>query len=256
MLQRSMILIQTANKNGVLIVDYKTPKEETNILKSFGFEIIKTSPNKAMYDAIDGHPDIQMTLIGNTLFVNQKIPYEFLVSLENKNIHYKIGKKSLSLPYPSNIPFNSLVSDDLFIHKLDSTEPLVLEKANKLNLDLINVNQGYTRCSTAFVGKDSYITEDKSIAKKLASLNKNVFIKEPSNIYLRGFDHGFIGGSMSLITLNNENIILITGDIDKYRFGNDLKSFLNNINIPYLSIGKGLVKDRGSVIQVKSEQDF
>ena len=61
---------------------------------------------------------------------------------------------------------------------------------------------------------------------------------------------------MSLITLNNENIILITGDIDKYRFGNDLKSFLNNINIPYLSIGKGLVKDRGSVIQVKSEQDF
>lgn len=246
-----MILNQKNTKNGFLILDYKTPQSEVDILNSYGFKVIETSPHKAVYDAINGHPDIQMTLIENTLIVNPNISNDFLSKLENHNIYYEVGKKSISLPYPANIPYNSLVSDDLFIHKLDSTDTLVLKKAMTLNLQLINVSQGYTRCSASFIGKDSYITEDKSIAKKLQSLNKNVFIKDHSNIYLKGFDYGFIGGAISLVNLNKEDIILITGDINKYKYKDDLKGFLNNIGVSYISIGKGLMKDRGSIIQIK-----
>lgn len=246
-----MTLIQRNKQNGVLIVDYKTPQDEIEYLKSYGFEIIKTNKYNALYDAIDGHPDIQMTYINNTLYLHKDISKDFLYKLKEKNITYKLGKKGLFLPYPNNISFNALVSKDLFIHKLDFTDPLVLDEAKNLNLNLINVNQGYTRCSASYLGKDSYITEDKSIAKKLLNMSKNVFLKEHSNVFLKGFSYGFIGGAISRANLYNENLVLITGDINEYKYGRDFKSFLSNINLPYLTIGKGLLKDRGSIFQIR-----
>lgn len=237
--------------NGTLIVDYKTPKDDIDQLKSYNFDVIKTKRHRKLYDAIDGHPDIQMTYVNDTLYLHKDVSEDFLFNLKDKSIKYKVSEKGLSLPYPKNILFNSLVSKDLFVHMLKATDPLVLNSAKDFGLKPVNVSQGYTRCSASYIGKDSYITEDKSIAKKLLKENKNVFLKDHSNVFLKGFSYGFIGGAVSKINLNNEDIVLFTGDINQYKYGESLKSFLSNIHIPYLSIGSGVFKDRGSILQIK-----
>jgi hypothetical protein len=138
------------------------------------------------------------------------------------------------------------------MHKLDSTDPVVLSEIQELKkskeITLVNVRQGYSRCSCAYVGNNAYITEDIVMAEKLISLGKQVFYRKHSNVYLEGFDFGFIGGAISLISIHGEELVVISGSLDSYFYGKELKAFLEQRSVRYECVGEGKLMDRGTVI--------
>lgn len=241
-----------ADKPLNLIVDYKTSEKEVNRLLSFGFNLVPTDRVSSLYEAIDGHPDMQFFAINEKIIAHKDISKNQGELLHKLGASVTLGNSSLSLPYPHNIPYNALLAPDLLMHKLDATDQVILKEIKELQkskeIKLINVRQGYSRCSCAYIGNNSFITEDIVMADHLLSLGKNVFYQKHSNVYLEGFDFGFIGGAVSLISIEGEELVLISGSLDSYSYGKELKIFLSQRNIRYECICGGTLMDRGTII--------
>lgn len=243
--------MSSSTSRNAVILDYRTSDYERTKLEDMGIRTVESERIDTLYSAVDGHPDLQFIRYNDQLICHGGISQLKLEEL--KKIHPAIqkGRSQLVLPYPRHIGLNALITPDLFIHKLEATDPFLLEllKSDK-NRAAVHTNQGYTRCSCAYVGKDSFVTEDVSLAKLLKGLGKSVFYAEHSNVCLRGFDYGFIGGALSLLTVRNTPLLIISGEISRYRYGDELREFLMKENIPYECIGKGLLMDRGSIIEI------
>ena len=243
-----------ADKPLNLIVDCRTSDKELQRLLSFGFNLIPTEKVSSLYEAVDGHPDLQFFRIEKKVIAHQGLCKNQMELLSKLGASIILGNSSLSLPYPKNIPYNALLSPDLFMHRLDSTDPIILNEIQELkkskDISLVNVRQGYSRCSCAYVGNNSYITEDIVMTERLLALGKQVFYQKHSNVYLEGFDFGFIGGAISLISIHGEELVLISGSLDSYFYGKELKEFLKRRNIRYECIGEGKLMDRGTIISI------
>lgn len=231
-----------------LIVDYRTPEEERVELRALGFRVILSEPLDFLYEAVKGHPDLQFVNACGTLICHKGISGEKAAELASLDIPFTLSRNLLVPPYPGHIILNATVSDDLLIHRLSDTDPAVLEACRFLKQ--VDVRQGYTRCSLAYVGADSYVTGDTGIHKALHGLQKNVLLLPPGDIHLEGFSHGFIGGCLSRVSYRDEHLLLVTGSLDSYRYGQELQAFLRNIGIRACSIGSGSLKDRGSIVPI------
>jgi hypothetical protein len=228
------------------IVDYRISKEEYNTLKSLNYNILLCPPHKRLYNAICGHPDIQIALIDfNNVIVHKDMEDSFVEHLLKLNLKVHKSLYSLEETYPQDIILNSLILGDIFIHKLNSTDPKLLELIK--DKTLMNVKQGYTKCSTAIVSDKAIITSDQSIIRTLHDTEIDILYVPPGDIELPGITHGFIGGTCGL--LDNEHIGFF-GDLNYYKYGNEIKDFLRKHRVTPIYLRKGNLIDRGSLFVV------
>ncbi|MFB0918910.1 MAG: hypothetical protein QMB63_07585 [Clostridiaceae bacterium] len=232
----------------ILIVDYKTPQNEILKLERFG-PVFKSDKVTAL-SPIDGHPDMQIHVIDDTVFVHKNISERLLKELKrNSNKNVIVTNYEIKPQYPSDIGLNCLSTFDVFIHDLKRTAPELLSYIKSKNLNCIHVKQGYTACSTLSVGKNAFITSDKGIFKTLTNNNKNTLYTDPEGIVLDGMGNGFIGGSMRIIKQENVNFLVSFGD------PNNLKDFDRIIEFMKAEIGdvtlfplsSGPLYDRGGI---------
>lgn len=229
-----------------LLVDYRTPESECLELQALGFHVVLSEALDFLYEAVKGHPDLQFISACGKLICHRGISRAKAEELAALGVTITLSERALKLPYPGHIILNAAISDDLLVHRLQETDPAVLEAC--AGLKRVDVRQGYTRCSLAYVGKDSYVTNDDKIAKTLQKLEKNVLHLPYGDVQLEGFSHGFLGGCLSRVEIGAEQLVLVTGDLDCYRYAEALTDFLRDIGVTPYSIGTGSLKDRGSII--------
>ena len=125
----------------ICFVDYRTTENEINSLKKLNYDVIKIPKDNNLYEAINGHTDIQLNILNkHTLIVNKNINLSFKQLLETKNINFIESDSVLSSKYPSNISLNAYITDNYLVHNLKFTDKKILDYCkNKKN---INVNQG------------------------------------------------------------------------------------------------------------------
>lgn len=222
-------------------VDYRISKNEENSLRKLGLEIIKI-PTTNVYEAINGHPDIQIHILNNKIVVHKNISKKFLDNLKKFNIPYTFSHYILDSKYPGNIILNCISLNTHLIHNLKYTDQEILQ--NSKNKKLINVSQGYTKCSTAVVSETAFITSDIPIATALKKENFDVLVVPPGDIELPGLDYGFIGGTCGLIS---KNTMAFFGSLDNYAYGQSIKDFLKKHNVTPLYLSSGKLIDRGSI---------
>ncbi len=71
--------------------------------------------------------------------------------------------------------------------------------AMKNGIEIVDVKQGYTRCSTAVIGKNSAITADSTIYNALTKNGIDVLKIDSGSVRLDGYGYGFIGGACTMI---------------------------------------------------------
>jgi hypothetical protein len=230
------------------IVDFRTSTEEKNNLKDLGYEILICPPSNLLYEAVCGHPDILLHIISNdTIMVHKNMSKKFIDKLTFMNFKVVFSKNSLREKYPYDIFLNSVNMSNLFFHSLKYTDPnLMLYVKNK---KLINVNQGYTKCSTAIINKNAIITTDKSIAKALLNENVDVLLLPPGDILLPGLNYGFIGGCCGLL---NKNSMAFYGNLINYPYGNEVIKFLKKYDVKPVFLSSGKLIDRGSIFVIEN----
>lgn len=228
----------------ICFVDYRTTVNEINSLKKLNYDVIKIPKDNNLYEAINGHTDIQLNIINkHTLIVNKNINLSFKELLKTKNINFIESDSTLSSKYPNNISLNAYITDNYLVHNLKFTDKKILEYSkNKKN---INVNQGYTKCSILPLREKAIITNDAGIYNTLKSENFDILLLPFGDIELSGFNYGFIGGVGGMIS--NDSMAFF-GSLDNYTFGNEVKNFLYKYDIKPIYLSNTKLIDRGSLL--------
>lgn len=228
------------------IIDFRTTSEEKYALENLGLKVLVCPPSPLLYEAVCGHPDMLLHIIDSkTIMVHKDMDKNFVEILKTLDFDVVFSLNSLKENYPEDIILNSINFPKLFIHNLKYTDNNLLSyMKNKIS---INVKQGYTKCSTAIVSKNSVITSDKIIAKALSKENMDVLLLPPGDILLPGLNYGFIGGCCGLI---DENSMAFYGDLNYYAFGKEVLNFLKKYDVEPIFLKKGKLIDRGSLFIV------
>ena len=168
---------------------------------------------------------------------------------------YEGAPNELSPLYPGDCRYNAACTGKFFIHRLDITdsELLVAAKASCENeLVLIDVRQGYTKCSTVIVDENSIITYDKGIAKPCEAAGMNVLLVEPGFVKLRGADTGFIGGASGRV----DDEIVFNGDLSAHPNFREITAFIEAHGLGCKWFKSYELEDIGSIFSVtKSDTD-
>lgn len=227
-------------------IDYRTTDQEIKALENQGLTCISIPKCTSLYNAIDGHVDIQLAVLNKCkkeVIIHKNMDENFKNLLVSKNIIFQETACSLNSTYPDNVILNALILNNYFIHNLNFTDSNLLKTQN--SKELIQVKQGYTKCSCLILNETALITSDSGIYKILSTKGFDILLLPPGDIELPGLDYGFIGGTGGMIS---ENTMAFFGSLDHYLYGDLVKSFLSKYKIKPLYLKNSKLTDRGSLL--------
>ena len=242
------------------VVDFRMRKIEKEYIKSLGYEIIENGFNLNTYDEISSHVDIYYLKVGDMVFSAPE--KKGILPFNTVSCTTPIGEE-----YPKDIPYNVCVVGKNAIHNFKYTDNIVKFYLERHGYNLINVEQGYSNCSTVVLTDDSCITSDIGIAKALIDAGVDtLFVTEP-DIKLKkrintifkdesrmSFENstmqGFIGGAMTRLG----DTVIIFGDIANLVNGNKIKKFVEKKGLKLHSFDGLDVVDYGGVLEVSTNE--
>ncbi len=179
-------------------------------------------PGDDRFDSrISSHPDLVISMIDDTLFIDENAHINIYKQLDILGVPYVTGSSRLAAAYPMDIAYNAVITKDFLIHNLDHTNPLLLLHSMNMNKKQLPVKQGYTKCSTVVVKNDTFITSDPGIYNAAKDFTKMLLI-QPGHVCLEGFEHGFLGGASGCI----EDTVIFHGDLSKHPDFLRIKAFI------------------------------
>lgn len=172
-----------------VFISLKADNRLQNYLEDKGYRIQGWITQNILDKELSFHPDMFMCKMGVT-------PDAHMIFSQPSDF----GNIPIQriVQYPKNIAFNAACTGKYFIHDLSHTCMRVLSTARLLNMTLINVRQGYTKCSVVVVDENSIITYDEGIAKACAA-GLSVLLVSPGHVELPDYDTGLIGGTSGRI---------------------------------------------------------
>ncbi len=236
------------------VVDGRVDKEIEEFLYNREVNIIKTYKNDFVYDAISYHPDIIMCHVGDKqIVVAKNTSNKFVYKLEEKGFEIIEGKNEVSEKYPLDVFYNVCIDKDCVICNEKYTDEILLEKLYEKGKSIINVKQGYTKCSTLIVDSGIFVTSDKGIHTILIREKKKSLLISPKHIELFNMNYGFIGGASGKIA---EKEVAFYGNILLHKDGDIINRFLTENGFSSVSLSKNKLIDLGTLIPLKEYNDI
>lgn len=243
------------SKDSILIADPRTPDDEVRDIEALGFTLVAAEYLDYLYEGVKGHPDLQFAPVRDRLICHRELSKVKLRELQGHGIECIPSVSQISLPYPRHVILNASIGGGALIHRLDITDGALLEEAIRQDLKLISVRQGYGRCSTSYIGERCFVTNDSGVAAALSENGFRVFISPYGDVELEGFDYGFLGGCLSMVRSGSDRFVIVSGNLNEYVMGGELREFILSSGAIPIEVGKGRLKDRGSVLQVFKKLD-
>lgn len=215
-----------------------------------GINMIKPYYNKLLPLSMARHADLSFCYLGEGIAVSAPEAFEYY-SAETEDIGLKIIKGSLYVgrTYPFDAAYNVCIMKDKIFCKKSITDPVLLSTACDMGYEIININQGYAKCSVCPVDEKSAISADMSFYRAASKAGIEVLQITNGQIVLNGFDNGFFGGCAYMPAKAEMGI---AGDIKSLPQCEKITAFLSERGIT-LKNGKGEVRDFGSFIPVIEE---
>lgn len=232
--------------NAKIVVMSTNNKELVNRVEELGIKVLSSENLSKLLIFEQYHTDLQFLHYNkDTVFVLKEC-----TSLKENLKKYFPNvieiSKNIEKDYPNNVMLNCVVLNGKLICNTKTIADEVLQMAIKDNLKIINVNQGYIKCSTCIVNENAIITSDKSIYKSCRN-EMDVLLIRQGYIELSGTDYGFIGGSSFKY---NRNTLVFSGNIKLHPDYESIKSFVENHNVELLSLTEKTMIDIGSIIPI------
>ena len=181
------------------------------------------------------HADMQLLRIKNTVFT------------------LKDCIRQPGSSYPDNVLLNGLFLDGKLYGKMSAIDPVVLDYCTAERIPVVNVNQGYARCSTLIINEHAVITADLSISNALKNNGVEVLRITPGHILLEGYDYGFIGGAGFC---DGESVIFF-GDISRHPDYQLIRTFCEKQHRTIRVICKeNPLTDIGGVVEINHETEL
>ena len=212
---------------------------------SLNISIIRIKKSLILQAPVSSHADMLYHHLGDKDILLSKCSKDAQSELINLGFNSKTIGKELSEIYPNDIALNSARVGKKLICNFKYTALEILDYCNENNIEVIDIPQGYAKCSICVVNKNAIITEDKSIKFICEQKGIDVLLVQKGHVSLPVFEYGFIGGCSALISSSE---LAFFGNIEKHPNYKNIKSFLNNYNIVPISLSKNKLTDIGGII--------
>ncbi len=210
------------------------------LLKSFSAELVLIPDLPKIDSRTAYHADLSLCVLGDTVVCAPSL-YEKIEKIDNFNIIK--GESEPQEPYPNDVLYNAAVVGKHIFCNLNATDRILVDIAKKNGFSLINVKQGYARCSTLPITDSALITSDKGIYSAAFNLGLDVLLVSNEDILLEGYPNGFIGGTGGVF----ENRMFFCGDITQHRDFEKIKEFCGKYSVEIVYTSEPL-RDFGSVL--------
>jgi len=228
--------------NPCVIIDPRLPMEIIKNLQISGFSTI-TAPLTELVDTpLSGHPDIQMFIHKDNLFVHPDIGLPFLNKIE-RYVNIIICSTKLQNIYPGDIPYNIACTGTAALHKKESTDKTIANYLLINKIEIFNTKQGYSKCSTLIVDDSSIITSDKAINLSAGKAGIDTLFITEGYIDLPGYNYGFIGGASGRFL----DTIYFTGSINHHPDREKIKNFVERKGMQIKILSDQKISDAGSL---------
>lgn len=217
----------------------------TDELKRLGIDTLVTDSEPDLPKPVINHADLCVNYLGSGNVVLSKTQVKLKAALEKLGCKCYIINESLKNAYPDDCLLNCIANSTDLICNYDITSAKIKELAN--GKTVIDVNQGYTKCSVCAVSDKAFITDDKSIYKALKNAEYDVLEVEKGSVALNGYDYGFIGGACCKIS---KDILAFFGNAKAHKSYDAIKAFCKNYNVDLLSLDSERLCDIGSFIPI------
>ena len=228
-----------------VIVDKYADKEIFDALDVYKIKYYKSYELDFLYKPVNTHPDMQIHFVTNRCAVVAPYAYDYYRSVLPDKIELYKGAKDPDGTYPGDCAYNVAKVGKKVIGNLAYTDSVIKKMYEDFGFELINVKQGYTKCSLCIVDDNSVITEDEGLYKILTEHGVDIIKISAGEVLLKNFDNGFIGGASGFIGHNN---LAFYGDISKCSYYNQLKKFINDRKVNIICLLQTKLKDFGSIL--------
>lgn len=205
--------------------------------------------NVSKSDKIDAycadHADILAYHLGNGKFIADKTAEKAL------NGFYVQEYVNVRSPYPNDCILNAADIGDFLICNTKIICNSILKSAERQNKQIINVKQGYAKCSVCIVKRNTLITDDESIYREISKISCiSALLVSKGSVSLVGQNYGFLGGASGLL---GKDYIFFNGDIKSHTDFTAIKQFLDYHKVKYTDIKNKPLTDVGSIIPIKQK---
>lgn len=225
-----------------VIIDPRTPEDMVKNLHRSGFETVAVPLTGLVDSPLSGHPDIQMFIRENNLFVHPDIDITFLKKIEER-VNIIQCSSRLDRIYPGDIPYNIALIGATAIHRKNYTDSTIYGHFMQNRIEVVNTRQGYSKCSTLIVDDESIITSDRSINSAAEQSGIDSLLITPGYIDLPGYDYGFIGGASGKFL----DTIYLTGSLERHPDLEKIYIFIESHNIRIKILSNLNAFDAGSL---------
>ena len=208
-------------------------------------KVVNVAENKLLEAPVSKHADILANYVGKSTFLVDKNQKELCNFIEN-NDGKSVIVDNIKSPYPNDCLLNFAdIGDYIICNKSILTKEIVSLLPDK---QIIDVKQGYSKCSVCICKNNSIITDDISIYKAVSQYNNiKSLLVEKGSVQLKNYNYGFIGGCCGLI---DKNTLLFNGDLSTHTDFDKIKDFLYDNDVKYIDIKGKPLTDIGSIIPI------
>lgn len=236
----------------ICVCDYRTPKGVLDSLKK-DFEIIQLPPDTSLPEAVNGHSDLLIFKIDNKL-VTRKCYYRTAkdkidLICDKSGLELVLSDVEAGDHYPNDCGLCAAISGRKIICRKASADGEILRLADDPGYNLLNVPQGYSKCSCAVLADGAIITADRGIAKVTHENGIDTLLITEGNIELPGYAYGFIGGATGLC----ENTLYFCGNLESHPDHTAIDEFARKHSTKCVSLSEEKLYDVGSLLFISKQ---
>ena len=211
-----------------------------NELTKYNIEAVFTAPVDNLIEYERFHADIQLLRLKDSFFIYNCVASKYSV-LKDKEL---IVCEDPRPEYPFNVALNAAFLGDKLLCKESSLNKEVKKFCEKKGIKIINVNQGYTKCSTLVLNERAVITADRGIANTCEKNGVEALLISEGNIKLSGDAYGFIGGASGVIG----DTVYFFGNVELHPEFMIISEFIKKQQMNYVSLSGEILTDLGGFV--------
>ncbi|MCM1363585.1 MAG: hypothetical protein NC122_00585 [Faecalibacterium sp.] len=225
----------------------KTDEKLYDYIKGFNIDIIVSQPNQSVDRRISHHVDISVHHVGAADIVIDKKQLQLYDKLKTYGMNVLLNKQDLCESYPNDCSLNFARIGKQAFGRYDCIDMNLLNLLKQKQVNIIDVKQGYSKCSSCVISDDALITDDESIYKAAISSGLDCLFISKGDIKLDGFEYGFIGGASGLI---DKNHLIFFGDVRQHNDYYAIERFLIKHNCKFSYLENYPLTDIGGIVSI------
>ncbi len=224
----------------------------TEALAGLGIKVICLANNDGVAPQVRAHADMSAYYCGNgKLIISRNMFNACGEAMFPQGTMLRCSAAKQRDKYPLDIGLNACEIGDLIFCSVENTDAEIIRHAEVTGKKLVNVRQGYSKCSVCVLDDKHIISADKSIAEAARIEGIETLLIEPGFFELPGYDYGFIGGSCFKCAADT---VAFTGKLEGHPNEERILQFISNINLKVIYLTNERCLDIGSILPLTEER--